>query len=60
MTNVFHVMVNYTYTTENVLLVQMNSSQKNQQTSVNLVTPVVKLVPDTEATNVLMLNYHGI
>lgn len=60
MTNVFHVMVNYTYIMDNVPIAQMNSSQKNQQTSVNLVTPVVKLVPDTEATNVLMPNYHGI
>lgn len=60
MTNVSNAMVKDTYTTDNVLIAQMNSSQKNQQTSVNLVTPVVKLVPDTEATNVLMPNYHGI
>jgi len=60
MTNVFHVMENYTYTKDNVLNAQMVSSQKNHPTSVNLVTHVVKHVPDSDLMNVLMPNYPGI
>lgn len=59
MTNVFHVMVNYTYTKDNVPLAQMAFGQKHHPTSVNLVTPVVKLVPIMEIRLVLMPNYPG-
>lgn len=60
MTNVSFVMVNYTYTKENVLTAQMVTLQKNLPTYVNLVILVVKPVLHSDLHHVLMLNYPGI
>lgn len=55
-----HVKVTYTYIKEDVVIAQMDSSHKYKPIFVNLVTPVVKLVPDLEPMNVFMPRKDGI